>query len=253
MDPTKFKPRKQNQTSAEKKALAELGFAWCKRCATCKPLSEFFKNQVPCKICHKKIAQAYHASHPEYRRSYRFKNLERVRKYDTEWHREYRNNNREEYNKKDRIWRKEWGKEYRARPKTKFIHRIQVMLARMKGGKHGKRSWDILGVSCYEEFLRVLTDKTQNKNWFSDGWTIDHIWQIQWFSEKAILFPKEVSWTLNHHRNLRPLSAMDNFKRGDKDFSPLKSSDFEIYKPFLNNDILKEIEAYFNSQNSIGA
>jgi len=106
------------------------------------------------------------------------------------------------------------------------------------------------GCLSFEEFIVKMSAKTNNPNWISDGYHIDHIWQVHWFKD---FFDKtdsqaeleELFKTVNNIRNLRPLPSSENLSRPNKDFSPLKEEDLIIYEPYLNIDILREVREFF--------
>jgi len=243
-----FKPRNQKISKDEILLLASFGKKWCAKCSTVKPLDSFHKNQHTCIECSKISKKNWYNKNKSYGKKYKNKNKEKWREYDRIWHLRYRNENREKYNEQDRKWRSKWYKTYRQKTHVKFRHRLGMMVLRIKNGKAGRKTMSILGVKNQNEFLSLMNLKSSNKDWIKDGWELDHIWQVQWFSELSKVFPEEICSLLNHHSNLRPISKIENYKRNTLDFSPLKERDFAKYKKYLNKDILQKISDYFTAQ-----
>lgn len=241
-----FKPLKRSISSAEVDQLKKFNLRWCSKCRRTLNPNNFHNGQYHCKECGSKYRKKYNKENPNYQKEYKLRNPEKWRTYQGEYARRFRRENRDYYNERDRKWRKKWGKNYRKMPHVKFRHRVSSMIARVKNGKCGIKTLRILAVSSIKEFINLMTLKTNNKNWISDGYNLDHIWQVGWFSKSSITHPKEVCLLINHHRNLRPLSKEENFMRSDVDFSPLNKKDFNLYSPYLNEDIKEKIKSYFS-------
>jgi hypothetical protein len=152
------------------------------------------------------------------------------------------NKNRNLYNKKRNLRIK-----FRLEnePEFKLIKNIRRMINRVITTKNQKSIY-YLGVESAEEFIDLMNEKTSNKDWIKNGYHIDHIWQVHWFSEALKENTEETCLILNHHSNLRPIPAEENFIRSKQDFDILKYEDFEKYKNYLNINILQEIKLYKN-------
>lgn len=130
---------------------------------------------------------------------------------------------------------------------TDPIFKLQLNIRRMilrVIERKTQRSFSYLGVSSIEEFISLMDGKTDNQNWKQDGYHLDHIWQIHWFSDFLLKDKESATLLINHHSNLRPLPQKENLKRSKKDFEPLLFEDFLKYKDFLNPEILEEILSY---------
>jgi hypothetical protein len=128
-------------------------------------------------------------------------------------------------------------------PIFKLKTNMRRMILRVIKGK-SQRSIYYLGVCSIEEFFSFMNMKTNNPQWLQDGYHLDHIWQVHWFSDFLLKDKEKACLLINHHSNLRPLSPEENLKRNKKDFKPLLFKDFLKYKEFLNSDILNEIQNY---------
>ena len=230
----------------EKLDLQACGKAWCSTCQTVKNESDFWKGQRQCITCSKIANKKWKSDNPSYNKEYKDRDPEKWKKYSTEHNRKFRQENREYYNERDRKWRKEWAKKYRATsPTYKIRHRLRESFRRFKNGKGGKKTFDVLGVESLEHFITLMSGKTNNPNWLTDGYHLDHIWQTQWFSQAANQDPESVFALINHHSNLRPLPAQENISRSHSDFCPLNQEDFAKYAPYLNEDVRLKLEQHF--------
>ena len=230
----------------EKLDLQAYGKAWCPTCQTVKNESDFWKGQRQCITCGKIANKKWKSDNPSYNKEYKDRDPEKWKKYSAEHNKKFREENREYYNERDRKWRKEWAKKYRANsPIYKIRHRLTESFRRFKNGKGGKKTFNVLGVESLEHFISLMSSKTDNTNWLTDGYHLDHIWQTQWFSQAAIQDPETVFALINHHSNLRPLPAQENISRSHADFSPLQKEDFPKFAPYLNQDIKQKLEELF--------
>jgi hypothetical protein len=155
----------------------------------------------------------------------------------------YRENNREHFREYKRNYEAERRKSdptYRAYCKIlSCVRRFSIK------GKNG-RSLQYIGVSSAEEFISILSEKSNNPNWMQDGYHIDHIWQINWFDITDDNW-SELCWIVNRHQNLRAVPSYENLTRGHYDFSPLCREDFEFYGPYLKKSIYDQIALYFQT------
>lgn len=152
------------------------------------------------------------------------------------------NKNRNLYNKKRNVRIK-----FRLEnePEFKLIKTIRRMINRVIATKNQKAIY-YLGVKYAEEFIDLMNQKTLNKNWIKEGYHIDHIWQVHWFSEALKENAEKICLIINHHSNLRPIQAKENLTRSRQDFDILKYEDFAKYKNYLNISTLEEIKLYKN-------
>lgn len=243
-----FKPSSASGvlSKQEKLNLQAYSKAWCPTCQTVKNESDFWKGQGKCIECCKLINKEWKLKNLSYNKEYKARDPEKWKKYSTEHNRKFRQENRDYYNERDRKWRKEWQKKYRKdSPIYKIRHRLASSFHRFKNGKGGKKTFDILDVQSLEHFISIMSSKTNNPNWLTEGYHLDHIWQIQWFSQAAIQDPETVFKLINHNSNLRPLPAQENISRSYLDFSPLRKEDFPKFAPYLNPDIKHKLEEFF--------
>jgi hypothetical protein len=175
-------------------------------------------------------------------RNYYLKN--RIKKIN--YSKEYFKSNKEHVIKRQNTWVKN---KMERDPTFKLTQRIRRIIRRTLERKNS-RSIDYIGVSNYEEFFKLLTDKCDNKNWSDEKYHLDHIWQVHWFEDALHKNPEHVSRIIHNHKNLRPISPSENFNRSKSDFTALNKEDFYIYEQYLNSDICKEIKQYFIKENN---
>lgn len=130
-------------------------------------------------------------------------------------------------------------------PSFRLTQKIRRIIRRTLERKNS-RSIEYVGVSNVDEFINLLTNKCENKNWLNDGYHLDHIWQVHWFEEALKENPELISKIIHNHKNLRPIPKIENFNRPKDDFSCLDINDLPIYEPYLNMNILNKINRYFN-------
>lgn len=230
----------------EKFLLQSHGKRWCAKCETVKEESDFWKGSCRCKPCSKEDAKNWKNKNQNYGKEYRERNPDKWRDYSTKYNKKFRQENRDYYNERDRKWRREWSKKHRQTPTWKVRHRLRESFRRFKNGKGGRKTFDILGVESLEHFIVLMSSKTSNPNWLTDGYHLDHIWQVQWFSDAALRDPETVFALINHHSNLRPLPQEENISRSYSDFSPLVKGDFPKFAPYLNESVRLKLEEYFS-------
>lgn len=106
------------------------------------------------------------------------------------------------------------------------------------------------GCESIEQFITTLSQKTENSNWIKEGYHIDHIWQLNWFDERFFIEDfHTVALVFSNHSNLRPLQKNENLSRSLLDFSPLNKNDFEKYKPFLKEKIVRALLFFWENEN----
>jgi hypothetical protein len=219
---------------------------WCPTCQTVKDQTDFWKGQRVCVPCCKEAKKQWNLKNPNYKKEYQARDPEKWKQYSRERNKKFRQENRDYYNERDRKWRREWSKKHRQTPTWKVRHRLRESFRRFKNGKGGRKTFDILGVESLEHFISIMSSKTNNPNWLTDGYHLDHIWQIQWFSDAALRDPETVFSLINHHSNLRPLPQEENISRSHSDFSPLSKEDFPKFAPYLNESVRLKLEEYFS-------
>ena len=241
-----FKPSGNRISIYEASILAELGCKWCPYCFKAVRFEQFraLKSErfSICKKCNPIRDAAYKAI-----------NNGKITKYNQSEERRasvkaYKND------PKNRVKRNLLKRNaYRTNPLIKFRLRLSEATRRLCNNKAGKDTLNIMGVNSVEHFISLMSVKTDNPNWFRDGYHLDHIWQFNWFSEfllKNVENDHNLSLALpviHGHKNLRPLSSTENCQRPKNDFLPLNLDDLPLYEPYLNSDIKQKIHCYFKS------
>lgn len=242
----------------------------CSQCSEIKDINNFLYQRTICKDCGKLERREYYlklrenpekvAKQREINRIKSAKNYENRKSYTKEWVA----NNKEKVAESKRIWSKKKREldpnYFTSKPKyppsefTKMGIRIRQSFRRLLNKVSSSTAFYYTGCSSMEDFIFGLSLKTENKNWIQDGYHIDHIWQVHWFSK---FFDEncsnedivdELNKIIHNLKNLRPLPASENLGRDDLDFSPLEESDFSIYKPYLNENIKNKLINYFTSK-----
>lgn len=248
----------------------------CNKCGETKSISEYHKKLNDfarvCKSCrsiwekenYKPPTQAdrdYQAEYrktaknKEYMRQWRIKNR-KEKKYHLTGDPEKRRLGKARYREKYREQLKE-----RARKKMQYIkenepgkyivQRIRNSICRFSKGRKSISAMDLCGVTDQYHFFREMDSKTDNPNWHKENYAIDHIWQVHWFEDFSSNHHEDANFLdflklINHHENLRPLPFSVNGRRGFFDFTPLQQEDFEKYRPYLDGDIKRKIEWFFD-------
>jgi len=173
----------------------------CSKCGIEKNISEFNtrKNRkgliVPrgfCKKCHCKISMDFNTANPKKNKEYRIK-----------W---YQKNSKNLINKNKK--RRNTDLLY----KLKISIRTRIKIAVKNNYKKGK-TVDMLGIDIPSLKLYLESKFLDNMSWDNyglNGWHIDHI--IPLSSAKN----EEEFIRLCHYKNLQPLWAKDNLKKGNK-------------------------------------
>lgn len=189
----------------------------------------------------KREREEWKNKNPDYFQKYRKENHAKRCEYNKKWIQD----NRERYLLRRKTYREGFAKE---NPLLyKMMARITSSFTRILKVKKSQTCLFYTGCSSVEDFIKNLSEKTDNPNWIQDGWQIDHIWQLNWFKE--VLKRDENAYiVVSNHVNLRPLSAKDNLFRSPLDFSPIKKEDFAKYEPYLNEEIKLAILFYFENE-----
>jgi hypothetical protein len=223
-----FRPQNPKRVSiTENKALKELGYKWCNKCKKIITIEDF-GNYAYCKECTKKYIKRY--------KDLDFPSDNKRSFYARKYHQ----------SEKGKLTTKQYRKFKMENPAFKLRLNLSNMIVRVLKNNKTKTYLDYLGVDSCEDFISLMSAKTSNKNWLTENYHIDHIWQCHWFSEKILDNAEFISRLINNHKNLRPLPAKENFSRDRFDFIPLKKEDFPLYKDYLNPDIKEKIEIYFS-------
>jgi hypothetical protein len=223
----------------ERQFLNSLGLKWCGRCKTAKSNDQFFKNTTRCKDCSSDLYQSWKERNPSHLPSWRKANYDKRTEYNKNW----KLNNRDKYLKRRSLWKK---KKRMSDPAWYLMEKIRSAISRLKKNELNKKTLSYIGVDTIEDFIKEMGEKTENKNWLIENYHIDHIWQLNWFSEALKNPSDELLMTINNKANLRPLPAKENCCRPPFDFQPLNINDFERYSPYLNKDIRDKIQNFFN-------
>ena len=206
----------------------------CRVCSEDKDLSYFHKRHNTkdghvsiCKDCHSKYYAEYYAKNKEHKSEVGKKRYKRERAKIRDYNKRYCEENKERLNKKSREYsathRESINKNYNKRRKEDSIFRlnqnvrtaIRISLQKQKKG----RKWESLtGYSLNDLMVHLEKQFTKGMTWDNYGeWHIDHIIPLSIFNingPESKGFKK--AWALN---NLRPLWALDNYKKNAKLFA----------------------------------
>lgn len=217
----------------------------CKDCGQSKSIKDFYKSRpgyfdTRCKICKGLRGKKYYSENKEkmreYHRNYQRelykekrkdplfvrKNREYVKKYE-QTHREWKCKKNTEYNKKHVVKRNAYRKVYVAnKRKTDVLFRIRASIRNRTCAILKIRNFDkkysineYLGCSI-KEFKRYITLYFKpGMNWDNYGkgqgkWNFDHT--IPLSSAKTV----DELYKLCHYTNIKPMWAIDNMKKGNK-------------------------------------
>lgn len=247
----------------------------CQTCQEEKPCEEFLppnksgppRKHIECSLCRKEREKIK-------RREYREKNGEKLRekqrkryyeKHDEirAYGRKWQKDNRDKCTASTMRWRHKspenmkrhtatalaYQKRARENNPEKFlIRKVRRHFRRIIKGIKAKKSFAYIGVSSVEEFVSILSAKTDNQNWIQDGYEVDHIWQINWintdFSAEIL---EEINHIVHHHSNIRPLESSLNARRSYYDFSPLNKDDYLKYEQFLDEKTKIGLKFYWEN------
>jgi len=204
---------------------------FCNKCKTNKHISCFHKSKAQkdglvsvCKSCKKIYKHKWDIKNKEkmktYFKEYRIKNLDKKRQSDKEY---YKNN-------KDRLlsYRSIWAKNNRERINKRHHERnktdIQYKLNRAVRSRFNQAFRSIytggvairnLGCSIKELELHLESQFQEGMSWDNygvKGWHIDHIIPLDYFELDD---PTQILVAC-YYKNLQPLWAVDNLKKGNK-------------------------------------
>jgi hypothetical protein len=233
----------------------------CSKCGQVKSIEHFDKCKLvksglypSCKVCRKE----WRASHKETTKIKDKEYYDRIKdteEYKQKWDIYYAKNKekiksrvRAHYNDNRTIMNKRANerksKKYYNDESFNLLCKIRSMIPRTIKGRKCK-SIHYVGVETAKQFLDIMSTKTNNPNWINDKYQIDHIWQVHWFEDALRNDPEAVSRIIHNHSNLRPIPANENINRDKFDYTCLSLRDLEKYKPYLNKNILQQIENYF--------
>jgi hypothetical protein len=159
-----------------------------------------------------KIAKTYREAHPdrikESKRQFFQKHKEEIRKYKKQYYHDHIEQERERARRKDHKVRATLHGRLRNN-----IHRRMLLV--LKGVNKSQHTCEIIGCSI-EELRRHLESQFLPgmtwENWSTHGWHIDHIIPCATFD---LSDPEQQKKCFNY-KNLQPLWAIDNLKKGAK-------------------------------------
>jgi hypothetical protein len=125
-----------------------------------------------------------------------------------------------------KVRRREWVNKRNAESPARRIHdsvSVQIRDALGKGGKNGRRTFEILGYTC-RDLINHLESRWESwMNWGNYGhahingctsWQIDHIIPVSYFKISSTEDQSfKDCWALS---NLQPLEAIENIRKGNK-------------------------------------
>lgn len=244
--------------------------------------------KVRCRECHDIKRRAYDKKRRdsnieafrEKESSYRQKNSDKICKNRKQWREEnaaslknYNKNYSKKYRKKKKLelseYHKTWCHENKEKisiilkrysekkrnlnPAFIIYCRIGAAIRSIFKSKSKKYSRSLFYTGCQttEEFFNIMSSKTNNPNWITDKYQLDHIMQINWFDsfikkEKDKI--EEITLILNHHSNLRPLPAEINGKRSLLDVSFVTPDLFSAFSQLWNLEVVNAYLAYSNNR-----
>ncbi len=220
----------------------------CKRCKETKPLCAFSKNskakdklQYVCKDCSKAITDEWKANNPE-KYAAKKKRDNANREYSSEKSKEYRQNailknpekelnrskkrwadNKEDMSKKHKEWAEKNREYLREKAKRRYHtkkdditfklrHTLRTRINKYITSKSGSHVSD-LGCSIPELKAHLESQFQDGMTWENHGdWHIDHIRPLASFD----LSDRDQFLTACNYKNLQPLWAVDNIRKGAK-------------------------------------
>jgi len=221
----------------------EINTKICRCCKLEKPFTEFNKTKKEkcgiiskCKSCCKEYREQNKERIKEKDKHYRLINKDRIKEYREfnkdkirERKKEYRKNNKDNKDKK-----REYDRKYKSKNKDKrnlyeknrrnrdinykLAHNLRTYLniiLKSQGCNKRNKAKDLLGCSIQELKLHIEAQFKYGMAWDNHGiytWHIDHIKPIASFD---LSDPKQLKECF-HYKNLQPLWAKDNLKKGSK-------------------------------------
>ena len=205
----------------------------CTRCGIEKELKFFYKRQKmndghcsQCIECHKKLYKGKNKYKDinklkEYQKQYRFNNKEKINLYFKKWYSEnkeklldyqkkYREENKNSINLKKNLYVKnKLDIDDLFKFKKNIRNRIKQAFKKTSWKKEGSEF--LLGCSFEVAKKHIENQFASGMNWKNHGeWHIDHIIPL------ANAKTKEEIIALCNYKNLQPLWAIDNLKKGNK-------------------------------------
>jgi hypothetical protein len=243
-----------SKTKYNNRVQMDLDFKLCTKCIVEKDIKNFSKGSDYdgfnkwCKDCQNEYSKKYYKinldSLKPIRMRYTIENKEKIKEYNKnrylnidkekmsinyELNKEDIKIKRSEYRKSDEY--KKWMKEYRIKNKWRFKYRevLKGVISRVKSGKNGKKTKDILGYTDLEFKKHIESLFINNMSWETKDMQIDHIIPVVAFKEDT---PLNI---INSLENLRPIYKIDNIiKFTSIDFSYIKI--YEKYIDYLIDD-----------------
>jgi hypothetical protein len=162
----------------------------------------------------KQYNKKWNQDNKEYRKQYRLDNKERIKEYKKEWNKQWYQNNKEQILEQRNQYRKE---RYYSDPVFKFkrICRCRTLQAfKQKSWKKNGGTEKLLGCDWKTAMNHIESQFVDDKkwmNWDNHGeWEIDHIIPLGKANTKEEMNP------LFNYKNLQPLLAEDNRRKGDR-------------------------------------
>lgn len=181
------------------------------------------------------------------RKSYRL-HREKRNKATRDWEK----NNLERHRANRKIRREKW---VASRPEFSIVERvkksIRVVIKKQRDTQRKDHSTIVYtGCTSTLDFCLKMNQKTDNPNWVSDGYEIDHIMQRNWFRNFIDSNPdkiEDVCMIFSHHSNLRPLLSKENRARSFYDFFECETL-IENNRAYLNKDLLVKFDFYMQNR-----
>jgi len=209
---------------------------------------------------------------------YRENNREKLRENSNKWRaenpekylqqcRESYYRNREKRNRATRNWEKNNPEKVKAlrkrcmerkmalHPEKAIVERVKKSIRNVIKKQRNTQRKDhstivYAGCSSPIDFCVKMNQKTDNPNWVSDGYQIDHMMQINWFREfidANLDKVEEICMIFSHHSNLRPLSREENMRRSLYDFFGCEEL-IEKNREYINKNILSKFDFYIKNK-----
>lgn len=179
-----------------------------------------------CKTCKKKADKArgnkYYLANKERRKEYYQENKERIKQISKEyyhanwekqraWEKEYRQENKEKLNAYANNYIKE---RYKNDPNFKIKTTCRIRISQtIKNGYRSASTAELIGCSIEDLMKHLESQFVEDMNWGNYGeWHVDHIIPCDSFD----LTQEKQQFECFNFKNLQPLWATDNIKKGSK-------------------------------------
>jgi hypothetical protein len=227
----------------------DLDFKFCKRCNTEKEIKFFSKGtgldgfNIWCKNCQNEYSKDNYNLNKDrlkpIRKNWKSVNNDKIKKYNKDRYestdKERLSNlygskkdeiklKRDEYRKTEEY--KKWLSDYRIKNSWKNRYRsvLKGVLRRVKSGKNGKKTNEILNYTDLDFKLHIESLFTNGMSWSDNNTQIDHIIPIIAFK------PETPINIINGLDNLRPMYKIDNITK----FTSIDFEHIELYKKYID-------------------